>query len=208
MLEQICQSLPVFPLPNTVLLPGEVLPLHVFEPRYRDLVKHCLDGDGVLGIATLRPGFEPDYADRPPIHPEVGIGRLVQHQAYPDGRCNILVEYVGRMRVEDEHAPQHSFREVKGALLADDPTGAEASVQRLQVLVLQLGAVSPEAGQEAKRLVELDGMEMVDSLARKLLDRPDDRRAYLALDRLADRVAVVEQRLSRFLLATMPSAEA
>ena len=58
------ESLPIFPLPNCVLLPGGLLPLQVFEKRYRELTRDCLAGHQLMGIARLRPGFENAYYGR------------------------------------------------------------------------------------------------------------------------------------------------
>ena len=207
-LQRISQCLPLFPLPSTVLLPGELLPLHVFEPRYRALVAHCFGTDGILGIATLKSGYEEQYEDRPPIHPEIGVGRLVDHQPFPDGRSNVLVEFVGGVHLEEELPARYPFREISGRVMTPDTTGTEAAFRRLQVLVLQLGALSPDAATEASRLVQLDEREMVDSLARKLLDRPDDRRAYLAQPSVVERVGMVQDRLSTFLTMSGASGDA
>jgi len=72
-------SLPMFPLPNCVLLPGGLLPLHVFEPRYRELTRDCLAGHQFMGIARLRPGFETTYYGRPPVYERFGVGNDVGH---------------------------------------------------------------------------------------------------------------------------------
>jgi len=61
--------LPLFPLPNVVLFPGVFLPLHIFEPRYKEMVADALAGDRIIGMALLRPGWEADYEGRPPIYP-------------------------------------------------------------------------------------------------------------------------------------------
>ena len=119
-----------------------------------------------------------------------------------------MLESVGRARVEFELDPEQPFREVRGTLLDDDLAGAEEALQRLRVLVLQLGAVSAEATSEAARLVDLEGAGLVDSLARKLLRDPDERRIYLGTDRLVDRIAAVEGRLSRFIQVGGPAGEA
>src|SRR5687767_15897160 len=66
-------SLPIFPLPNCVLLPGGLLPLHVFEPRYRDLTRDCLAGSHLMAIARLRPGYETSYYARPPVYERCGV---------------------------------------------------------------------------------------------------------------------------------------
>ena len=205
-LAALCCNLPVFPLPNAVLLPSTLLPLHVFEPRYRALVQTCLDTDRVMGVATLRSGGDPTVD--PPMHPEVGVGEIVSHQALPDGRSNIVLQYIGRMTIEEEVQTNEPFRRVRGALGHEDPTGMDAAIQGLKLLVLQLGGVSPEAAEEARRLAALDGAELVDNLARRLLETSDDQRAYLATDRMVGRVAQVHDRLAHFLLATRAAGDA
>jgi Lon protease-like protein len=62
-------AIPIFPLPNVVLFPNVFLPLHIFEPRYKEMVADALAGDRIIGMALLRPGWEGDYEGRPPIYP-------------------------------------------------------------------------------------------------------------------------------------------
>ncbi|MEQ1564875.1 MAG: LON peptidase substrate-binding domain-containing protein [Myxococcota bacterium] len=197
-LAEICRHLPIFPLPRTVLLPGAELPLHVFEPRYRELVAHCIAGDGVMGIATLRPGYEANYEGRPDIWPEVGVGEIVGHQPFPDGRSNIVLRYAGRVRVARELPPTHPFREIDGVLVEEDEGGLERALVALKVLVIQLGGLSPSAAGEARRLIQLDGIDLVDALARRLFEEPDEQRAYLGAPKLVDRVARVHARLATY----------
>jgi Lon protease-like protein len=199
--------LPLFPLPRVVLLPGAVLPLHVFEPRYRALIEHCLASDRLLGVATLQPGYEADYYGRPPIWPEVGIGEIIQHQAFADGRSNVVLQYVGRMAVDSEEASELPFRVVSGTLLPPrEATGSGA--ERLRILLLQLGSANPNARDEVGRLAALEGVDLVDALARKLLDEPEERRAYLGCPTLAAQVELVENRLADLLTMGDPSAQA
>ncbi len=210
-LRDACTALPVFPLPNAVLMPGAVLPLHVFEPRYRALVDHCLAGSGVLGVATLQPGFELEYDGSPALYPELGLGQLVGHQPLPDGRSNIVLQYVGWATLGEELESADPFRTVRGDLQVAADDGVDPAVDRLRVLVLQLGTAAPEAAAEARRMVELEGMAMVDGLARKLLATPDAQRRYLGAARLIDRVRLVEECLATFLLTmgtTAGSADA
>src|SRR5580658_9803631 len=87
---------PLFPLPGLVHLPGAHLPLHIFEPRYRLMVKDALEGARLIAMATILPGFEPEHDGSPPIEPWVGVGRIVGHQQLPDGRSNILLEGIAR----------------------------------------------------------------------------------------------------------------
>ncbi|HUP45128.1 MAG TPA: LON peptidase substrate-binding domain-containing protein [Thermoanaerobaculia bacterium] len=94
--------LPLFPLPNLVFFPGTRLPLHVFEPRYRQMVSDALETDKRFGIVLLRPGWESDYFGAPAIHGCGTIGTIEQAVPLDDGRFNILVHGDVRFRVVDE----------------------------------------------------------------------------------------------------------
>jgi Lon protease-like protein len=92
----------LFPLPNVVLLPGAVLPLHIFEPRYRSLTADALAGSGEMAVALLRPGFEADYLGKAAIEPIVCVGQIVAHQKLEDGRYHLLLQGTTRARVVRE----------------------------------------------------------------------------------------------------------
>jgi ATP-dependent Lon protease len=92
-------ALPIFPLPQVVLFPEAVLPLHVFEPRYRAMLKHCLATHGALIIAQIV-GGEDDHG-RPRIADIAGGGLVVEHQSLPDGRANIVVRGQARLRLHE-----------------------------------------------------------------------------------------------------------
>ncbi|MEO0605651.1 MAG: LON peptidase substrate-binding domain-containing protein [Myxococcota bacterium] len=207
-LEEVAQRLPIFPLPRTVLMPGTTLPLHVFEPRYRALVEHCLATDRVMGVATLRPGYEEDYEGKPALFPEIGVGQIVAHQPFVDGRCNIVLRFEGCVELQGEVDTDELFRIVSGVVVTTDASGIDSALQSLKVLVLQLGSVRPEAAEEAHRLALLEGMELPDALARRLFEQVDTQRAYLAATRLVDRVSLVSDRLAQFLLAASTMGEA
>jgi hypothetical protein len=96
---------------------------------------------------------------------------------------------------------------VRGEVADDDASGLGDALLNLKVLVIQLGGLSPGAASEARRLVQLDGMELVDSLARRLFEEPDDQRAYLGALRLSDRVALVHDRLAAFFVPTREVGE-
>lgn len=202
----IAHELPIFPLEGVVLMPGALLPLHVFEPRYRRLVEHVREGAGRMGIATLV-GQGGD-AERPPVWPDVGVGQIVGYQPFPDGRSNIVLEYVGAFEIEAELDAPHPFRVVRGRPRPFDASGAEAAIRSLQIMVLQLGTLAPAAAAEARRLVDLEPVELVDSLARKLLQREEDQRAYLRAERLVQRVEMVRSGLAGFMAAASPHASA
>ena len=93
--------MPIFPLPNVVLLPRAVLPLHIFEERYRAMTAAALNSDGAIAMALLKPGWE--QAERvPEIYPCVCTGIIRQYERLADGRYNILLEGRERARVVRE----------------------------------------------------------------------------------------------------------
>lgn len=96
------EQIPIFPLPDCVVLPGSSQSLHVFEPRYRRMVADLLAkpaAERFLGMALLRSGFEQHYhTEHAPVHSQVCVCQIVKHQALPDGRSNILI--VGLCRAE------------------------------------------------------------------------------------------------------------
>lgn len=100
----LTEPVPLFPLPNVVLLPGGTLSLQIFEPRYRAMMRDVLDDDGVMAMALLQPGYVEHYhTNLAEVHPVVCVGRVREHIKLPDGRY--LINLVGfcraRIRQED-----------------------------------------------------------------------------------------------------------
>lgn len=158
---EVLAALPIFPLPNVVFLPGMVLPLNVFEPRYLDLVDHVLDGGMHVGVPLLRPDpsllDRVDLAlpvhdpgdDRPAIEAVLGIGRLMAHQRLPDGRRFIRLEGLGRVRVQAElgldgrHA-EGGFRRVAVEALPEDEPGNKHALEVLKAQVERMAETFDE----------------------------------------------------------------
>jgi ATP-dependent Lon protease len=117
------ESLPVVPLPHTVLFPEQQLPLHIFEPRYRQMVRDALEGSPYLVVALI----QGDAAREPTAFARVATaGRIVTHQRLADGRFNILVE--GAVRVACEEIPSANlYRRVRCVALPE-PEGEAAAV--------------------------------------------------------------------------------
>jgi Lon protease-like protein len=113
-------ALPIFPLPQTVLFPGALLPLHVFEPRYRTMVKDCLSTHKAMAIALIRDTGERDAHRHPHIERVAGVGVIIDHVELPDGRYNILLH--GRARAALEELPfVPPYRRAKATILKADP---------------------------------------------------------------------------------------
>ncbi|HEU4685755.1 MAG TPA: LON peptidase substrate-binding domain-containing protein [Nitrospira sp.] len=94
--------IPIFALPNVVLFPKTYLPLHIFEPRYRQMVDDAVTSGQCIGMALLREGWEAGYYGNPPIYSMGCVGRLVSVQALADGRSNILLQGLERFEVVEE----------------------------------------------------------------------------------------------------------
>src|SRR6266545_6172021 len=92
----------LFPLPNLVFFPHVMQPLHIFEPRYRQMTADALAGDRLIAMALLRPGWEPDYEKVPPIYPVVCLGRIVADQRLEDGRYRLLLRGLSRAGIVEE----------------------------------------------------------------------------------------------------------
>lgn len=95
-------AVPLFPLPNVVLFPRAVLPLHIFEERYKTMTSDALEGNRRIAMALLQPGWEKDYYSKPAIEPVVGVGEILSHERLADGKYNFLLQGVARARVVRE----------------------------------------------------------------------------------------------------------
>src|SRR5215472_11708692 len=99
----IPDRIPIIPLPNTVFFPQTYLPLHIFEPRYRQMVNDAAMGSKCIGVTLLQEGWESDYYGNPPIFPMGCVGRIVSVQPLVDGRSNILLQGLERFEIQTEH---------------------------------------------------------------------------------------------------------
>jgi Lon protease-like protein len=101
------KPMPLFALDSAALLPQQVLHLHIFEPRYRQMVEHALDGTGQFAVAVFEGRrWKQEYHGRPPLRSAVCVGQIAQHEKLPDGRYNILVQGVCRARIVEEVLPE------------------------------------------------------------------------------------------------------
>ena len=116
--------LPLFPLPNVVLFQHVFLPLHIFEPRYREMVADALASDRMIGMVLLKPGWERDYEGRPAVYP-VGCSGVITHVEHqPDGRYNIVLRGVERFRILEEDQ-ERSYRRAQVEPVVERTPAAE-----------------------------------------------------------------------------------
>ena len=119
----------LFPLPDLVMFPHVMQPLHVFEPRYRDLVAAAVADDHFVGMALLNPGWESNYEGRPSIGRVACLTRIASCRQLADGRYNLFVLGLQRVEIVHELPPDQPFREAEVRLL-DDLYPAEAAADR------------------------------------------------------------------------------
>ena len=122
----------LFPLPNLVLFPHVAQPLHIFEPRYRELMADAIADDHLIAMALLRPNWEEDYHEQPPIHEMVCVGKIRQEEALEDGRFNLLLQGVSRARVLEEVDSDKLYRMARVELCPDEPVASPSAEQSLR----------------------------------------------------------------------------
>jgi Lon protease-like protein len=177
-------SLPIFPLPNCVLLPGGLMPLHVFEPRYRELTRDCLAGNQLMGIARLRPGYDASYYGRPPVYEKCGVGKIICCEELPDGRYMLALRGVARAEIARELPSAHNYRLVEARPLDDascDLTEAPLHYRKLIKLCDRLAEVIERGGSELRDLVRGAGSPVAcaDAVAAALVTDADARQELL-----------------------------
>jgi Lon protease-like protein len=151
----------LFPLPGLVMFPHVIQPLHVFEPRYCDLLEDALSSDRTIAMVTLEPGWEQNYDGRPPIAPVACQTKIVAHERLPTGRHNIVIRGLKRIAIRHELPPTLAFR--------------MAEVESLEDYYSASGCASSGPGRtEAQRRIL--------ELARQLL--PDSEALHHQLDEL------------------------
>ncbi len=150
----------LFPLPNLVLFPHVSQPLHIFEPRYRRMLADALSSDRLIAMALLQPGWEDGYEKSPPIHPVVCLGRVEQEQRLPDGRFNLMLQGLIRVRIRDEVKTDRPYRVAHVELIEDDPVPSEKREQslheRLSRKVIPFFSANAESAQQVLGLLESD----------------------------------------------------
>jgi uncharacterized protein len=109
----------LFPLPNLVLFPRVLQPLHIFEARYRQLTADALAGDRLIAMALLRDQWDKNYDGHPAIHPVACLGKIVADQRLDDGRYHLMLRGMGRVRIVREIPGPQLYRSAEVALLAD-----------------------------------------------------------------------------------------
>ena len=214
--------LPLFPLPNIVLFPNVFLPLHIFEPRYRDMVRDALAGDRMIGMVLLRQGWERDYEGRPPVY-SIGCTGVITHvERLPDGRYNLVLRGLERFQIlEEDH--ELSYRRAVIEPLREHPLAAgDAAIVRNQRAKLETmlspaveragGFPKPQTGhsgvtktQDSMMPSAMSDEDLVNALAQYLDFEPLEKQALLEKPSLRVRAeSLVELLEMKIMMARTP----
>ena len=185
-------TLPIFPLPDVTFFPHTMLPLHVFEARYRAMITDALARDRKIAVVRLKPGFEASYAGKPPVFPVAGAGEIVSWERLATGRYNILVKGEWRVRIERELPTDTLYRIVTAQPLDDvEPTGdvspALARIRDLCGRLLQ-ALDRPSDLLDAALAAEQKPGVIADRIAAAVVPDPDLRQELLETREVARRL--------------------
>jgi len=150
----------LFPLPNVVLFPRVIQPLHIFEPRYKQMVEDALGDNGLIALCLLHPSGGYGASNVAPIFPDICIGKIVQEERFPDGRFNLLLQGVSRAKIIKEVNDGKLYRTAKVEILHDVPDSSEENAVRMRSNLLKQMTKwftqQPSAKEQLNRLVNSD----------------------------------------------------
>jgi ATP-dependent Lon protease len=199
------EALPVFPLPSTVLLPEQQLPLHIFEPRYRQMVRDALETSPYIVVALIQgdPKAEPTQFAR-----VATAGKITAHQRLSDGRFNILVEGAVRVAV-DEIESTTLYRKVSCTALVE-PASATVPEHEKAAMLSLLGIVMQQARRqtpnaEFKAATDLDAARLAYKITDRVVTDASWRQRVLEADTALERVRRTTEALAS-LLGELPSS--
>lgn len=202
--EEELTHLAIFPLRTAVLLPHVLLPLHIFEQRYRELISHAIADNRPLAIARIIEN-EPQDAESPRVDSVVGVGRIIQYEELEDGRFNVLLAGMERAKIESEIPQRNLYREARAIRLrshVEDEHALSESTRLLKELIFSLRKAKPAISSVMLRLLsgDLPKSVLLDRLTgtlvlsvaeqQQLLEELNvNTRAEILLDRVSQLVA-------------------
>ena len=197
-------QVPIFPLPNVVFFPKILLPLRIFEPRYRKMVADALTGEQKIGMVLLREGWEKDYDGTPTVFSVGCLGKMEAHERIEQDRYNILLRGLNRFEIVD-FVQQQPYRIARVRMPTDVPLPMEMKEQirerdhfldRFEQYLSEVMGVEVE-----KDMLERTGsLEAVINQVAATLDIPvGDKQGLLQITAVADRYArlrnIIDERL-------------
>jgi Lon protease-like protein len=202
-------DLAVFPLPRVVFFPGTQLPLHIFEPRYRAMIRDCLaNGRMAIAVSLLKPGYEANYEGRPAMHELCTVGRIEKHEELPDGRFNVLLRGLTRVKIDELPPGDLLYRHARIDVI-DGKRGAERvsrdAITTLLSTASLVGASVRRRHPDFSLGVQPDDPphQVADTLADRLLADPADRQDILETVDVPERI----RKLTGYVAAVLGQVE-
>jgi ATP-dependent Lon protease len=196
--EAALDALPLFPLPHVALMPGATLPLFVFEPRYKRMVRDALDSHRTIAVVQILDDGPVDAEGHPKIARIAGVGTIVDHTELPSGRYNIVLR--GRSRVSLDELPfTPPYRRARARILPDhDENVSSTAMAALISTATAFAAIVRQRDDTfAFKMPKVsDAGSLADHCAAHLLIDGRDRQAVLETTSVADRVRLVTETLA------------
>lgn len=199
--EQALSDLPVFPLVNVSLFPGTMLPLHIFEGRYRQMVRSAVDGHRCIAMARLLdPSRQRD--DEAPIDPVAGLAVIAQAMELPDGRFHVLLHGAARVTLVELpfQAAACPFRKARATVI-DAIDDAEATdLTAIDALARSFGAALAKLNPSVTvDIPPRDGDDegFIDALSSAFVMDPEIRHGILGAEKLSKRADLLLSALMR-----------
>lgn len=191
------KRLKVFPLPPVVLLPGSAAPLHIFEARYRAMVKDALATDSLFAVAQVLPGQEALLATAPALEEMVCIGTITVNESTDDGRYNLVVVGIARARIVRELPHTQPYREVEAELVEDEALEEDADLALRRAVVELVARVPTEVGQRVAQVASrVSGGQLADVVASTFMQDPAQRYEVLCETDVRARIEIVTEELN------------
>lgn len=199
-------EIPLFPLPNVALFPAALLPLHIFEPRYRAMAADALDGERLIGMVMLRPGWEADYERTPAIYPVGCAGFITHADRLPDGRYNIMLRGLEKFRIVRERAAREGAEKYRVAQIESiveapidrgAPSLSDARARLEQLIAKRLHRSADESIPK-----DIADEDLVHAIAQHL--EPLEKQALLECDGLLRRCQTLVELLEMRMLGGEP----
>ncbi len=212
------ESLALFPLADVVLLPEVSVPLYIFEPRYRQMMRDALAGSHQIGMVAVRPDSVDAMAADPPIFDIGCLGRIANAQERPDGTFQIMLLGESRFRIleEDASTSDREYRSARVELLPDRIPESAAEIAAMQQsrtellellerLARNIGSThDPRAAMDA--FARFEPARLVNALTQSVSFTPIERQQLLEADSILGRFETMGD-LLRFRLAELGSGD-
>ena len=179
-------TLPILPLPDTAFFPHTLLPLHIFEPRYKSLVHDALENNSMIGVVQLKPGWHDNYFEAPPIYKVLGVGTVLESDRLDDGRYDIILSGLYRTRIiqENEHTTYRTAEvEVIEDIISPETGHSINDVHDILIKIYQKISHALPTGMSLHPDMNLEDVSpgvLVDVMSSLLVDDPYERQSLLS----------------------------